>query len=358
MNKSKNNQVRQTDRLYLDFVKGAAVFLMIWGHCIQYCATEEFDFFENSIFKFIYSFHMPLFMMISGYLFAFSCKKRELSNLLVHRTQGLLQPIIMCTIFNYILTNVIAKRHFLNLFDAHWFSELGTLWFLWSVLSASIIVGIAFKTTSRQILRVFIIVLGFIFVSLFPNAEMNIFMYPYFVIGFVFMFMKDKIPQWINNTKYLALIVFPIMLFFFSKKHYIYTTGIFNLEYDVLSVISINTFRWIIGLVGGIFALVILQWLVIIAKRIRILSYIINATASLGKKSLQVYCLSVSLLSFFLPKIYNFVCMKTGFNIFAQNMIVYNMFFTPVIAIIYCIGLYYLVRTLEKIIIGKVIFGR
>ena len=160
-------------RLYLDIVKGFAIFLMLWGHCIQYCALNDFDFFENPVFKFIYSFHMPLFMLISGYLFAFSCKKRELRTLLIHRTQSLLQPIVFCTIINYIMTNVIAKRHFSNLLNARWLSNIGSLWFLWSILAASIIVGFAYKITQRRIGQLILIGFGLFFVCLFPNIEMN-----------------------------------------------------------------------------------------------------------------------------------------------------------------------------------------
>ena len=51
--------------LYLDNLKGFLIILVILGHCIEY-GTESFD--ENTLFKIIYSFHMPLFFMISGYL--------------------------------------------------------------------------------------------------------------------------------------------------------------------------------------------------------------------------------------------------------------------------------------------------
>ena len=57
----------------IDILKGVAIFLVVFGHCIQYCSQGYFDFFENKVFIFIYTFHMPLFMLISGYLFYNSC---------------------------------------------------------------------------------------------------------------------------------------------------------------------------------------------------------------------------------------------------------------------------------------------
>lgn len=61
---------------YLDFLKAILIITVLLGHCIQYGGGyEDNSFFDNKLFKFIYSFHMPLFMLISGYLFSESVKK-------------------------------------------------------------------------------------------------------------------------------------------------------------------------------------------------------------------------------------------------------------------------------------------
>ena len=91
------------ESFYWDLVKGAAIFLMLWGHCIQYCALDDTTFMGNSVFRTIYSFHMPIFMLVSGYLFFFSFQKRNLEELLQHRIQGMLYPIVMATLFNNVL---------------------------------------------------------------------------------------------------------------------------------------------------------------------------------------------------------------------------------------------------------------
>ena len=54
-----------------DYLKGIAIFLVVWCHCIQYIFGETFD---NTFYSIIYSFHMPLFMIISRYL---SSKKTD-----------------------------------------------------------------------------------------------------------------------------------------------------------------------------------------------------------------------------------------------------------------------------------------
>ena len=55
----------------LDSVRGLAIVLMILGHCIQCGSGAEYLsrelFYDNWIYKIIYSFHMPLFALVSGY---------------------------------------------------------------------------------------------------------------------------------------------------------------------------------------------------------------------------------------------------------------------------------------------------
>lgn len=51
--------------VYIDVARGIAAFLVVVGHSIQ-VADATFD--QNIFFRLIYSFHMPLFMFLSGYV--------------------------------------------------------------------------------------------------------------------------------------------------------------------------------------------------------------------------------------------------------------------------------------------------
>ena len=106
---------------FIDISKGVAIFLMLWGHCIQYCGGSNYDFFGNLIFKAIYSFHMPLFALISGYLFFFSFSKRDLKELLTIRLKSLLKPIIFCSVLHFLIFNVLLelKNGNFDLFHIH-----------------------------------------------------------------------------------------------------------------------------------------------------------------------------------------------------------------------------------------------
>lgn len=79
---SEMDTAKFTDRnIYLDVVKVFTIVCVVLGHCIQYGSGKTYLngglFFDDIVFKIIYSFHMPLFMIISGYLFAFTIKTRD-----------------------------------------------------------------------------------------------------------------------------------------------------------------------------------------------------------------------------------------------------------------------------------------
>ena len=66
---------RQSGRdLKWDLIKAFAIFLVILGHCIQKMDPLSQ---QNLMLRFIVSFHMPLFMFISGYFAASSKKNGE-----------------------------------------------------------------------------------------------------------------------------------------------------------------------------------------------------------------------------------------------------------------------------------------
>ncbi|WP_075428910.1 acyltransferase family protein [Selenomonas sp. GACV-9] len=102
-------EVKKRDA-YLDIVKGIAIIAVVVGHCIQFGSGAEFmqgDFFYNDVFRFIYSWHMPLFMLVSGYLFSFSVRRHDWRALIISRFKQLVLPmlswailitIVLCTL--------------------------------------------------------------------------------------------------------------------------------------------------------------------------------------------------------------------------------------------------------------------
>lgn len=346
---------------YINALKGLAIFLMLWGHCIQICIPYGCDFFENTVFKFIYSFHMPLFMLISGYLFYFSSEKRNLKELLLRRCTPLLQTIVFCGILTYFATTglfALINGDISAFFGAGWLDSLSGLWFLWSVLSASIALGIVCKITNKLWLQIILLIFGVVFVALFPNAINNIFMYPYYVIGFYFAKYKNKVFHRIINLKYIAIVIFPILLLFYEKRHYIYTTGLFGRDYSILQYLEIDLFRWIVGLIGSIFVMVLMELLYKLKPRF--FAFVRETICRIGEKSLQIYVLSCIVLSSYLSAIYpKVIDLFPKLDLFfANNIWVYSLCFTFVMAVLYSYGISLIIKLLERIKLSKFLFGK
>ena len=60
------NSDKKQRNSYLDIMKGISIFLVLLGHSIQYGSKISYVgsrlFFNDPVFKLIYSFHMPLFV--------------------------------------------------------------------------------------------------------------------------------------------------------------------------------------------------------------------------------------------------------------------------------------------------------
>lgn len=363
MTESTTRPTQAQERLYWNIIRGIAIFLMLWGHCIQYCSLGSFPVFENGMFRAIYSFHMPLFMIVSGYLFSFSFEKRSLRGLLAHRAKSMLWPIVGGTVLNNLLlvipTLVLSHGQKLALFDGTLVRGWEySLWFLWSVLACSLAVGIACKTGKTPLQRGIYLALGTGFIALFPNANENLFMYPFFLTGFFWARHRKAIVQIFRKWKYGVLLLFPILLSFYRTEHYIYVTPMFSAEKGLAESLRIDLFRFLIGLAGSgccfILTSLVLDRLPADGRTPKLLT----ALSRLGENSLPIYCLSVSLLSGYLPHIIHKCMEPFGYNLLAENWVFYNLVFTPLLAAIYCAGLLAVVRLLRKTGIHTLFFGR
>ena len=349
------------ERLYWNVVKGMAVFLMLWGHCIQFCALDVVDYFGNAVFKTIYAFHMPLFMLVSGYLFYSSFCKRELKPLLVHRIQGMLHPIVFCTIVNNLLMMVpqrILSGKTQLFFGAVFRGLEYSFWFLWAVLIASVAVAVACKITHNKGLQLLLTVLGGVFVALFPQWEMSLAMYPYFVVGFFCAMYRGVLSGMYHKLKYVSIVIFPLMLAFFETEHYIYITPVYSPVLGLTESLKIDVFRWGIGFAGSVCLMTLLDLVFRLWKVEKETPRLIKALSRMGENSLQIYCLSEPLLSGYLPHVYRKLMDPFGGNLFAENMTVYNFVLTPVLAVAYAVLLYSLVLLLRRVKLHSLIFGR
>jgi len=89
-----------------DAVKALAMYLVIWGHCIQHLGP--LDRFDDITYVFIYSFHMPLFMFVAGY-FSTSSLKMEFLPLLIKKLKEIIIPCLSWGLIVVVVSLIIGR---------------------------------------------------------------------------------------------------------------------------------------------------------------------------------------------------------------------------------------------------------
>lgn len=128
-----------------DILKGIGILLMIVGHLLMGQGTRIFDF--------IYSFHMPLFFIVTGYFY----KQEPLSTLIKKNRDQLLFPyLVMC--FIIIVLTQIQQPHEYEVDLIRTIKGMGPGWFLLSMFWARLWFHCILKITPRYYLGVSLIV--------------------------------------------------------------------------------------------------------------------------------------------------------------------------------------------------------
>lgn len=77
----------------IDYTKFMAVVMVVLGHCLAFGNGKDYYVSnmqtDNILHNYIYSFHMPIFAILSGWLFSISFRKHTIKEMLVNRLKTL-----------------------------------------------------------------------------------------------------------------------------------------------------------------------------------------------------------------------------------------------------------------------------
>lgn len=299
-------------QLLPDVLKGFAIFMVVLGHCIQEGSGTDFKentmYFYDKVYQFIYSFHMPLFMMISGY-FAWDSidkvkGKVEKWKLLGKRSMSLLIPILGWTCIEHIQLWMEQGRMYVAFWSIPLFVKyfsirfLTNAWFLWAVFWCFLLV-FCMHCYFRDSIVLYMI--GFLLLFIVPDGMgLGVYKYmmPYFIAAFYYRgWQKEgkKDYSYLNRIKKCSdwtwIVMFGILfvgLFsLFDENSFIYLSGYKIIGKDVIRQLGIDFYRMFIGFAGAGFF--ILLWRKILKKLpdCRFLTL-----TAIGKNSLGIYLIS------------------------------------------------------------------
>lgn len=125
------NKVVTSRDLSFDVLKGILILIVVFGHALQFQYQDECWY--HPLFDGIYTFHMPLFVFVSGYFF-YSSTRRTFRDMIVNKAKRLLLPWLIWSIVLVVAMFIIQKDTFPSLpiskKGSILFQELQTFWYL------------------------------------------------------------------------------------------------------------------------------------------------------------------------------------------------------------------------------------
>lgn len=197
--------------IQFDFLKLVAIFLVCYGHCIQYLLPTKP--YEEIGYLLIYSFHMPLFMAISGF-FAYSSMGMDFLHFFKKYSKRLLLPCITWSLGVVLMRIIFAE-------SLEWNDINNDLWFLKSLFICTLLSKIVFQEKNATLRFVFLC--ATLLLSQAVPLYRLCYMYPSYIAGCFFAKHQHVLHQKSLLAGSLAIYGFLIWMFldetFFDTHH-------------------------------------------------------------------------------------------------------------------------------------------
>lgn len=306
-----------------DLLRGFAIILVVLGHCIQegsggaYRAEQRY--FDDRLYQFIYSFHMPLFMMISGYLgwkgIEGAGNKSGRMDLLKKKALSLLVPVFAWTALDYarilVINYLSGEPQPEALVFVYFYNALNNLWFLWAVWWCFLAVLVM-----HHFLRDSIVIYGLVFLALFVIPDglgfgAYKYMLPYYLFGYYmygYMHRREWKPDRSPGVCLVALagLAFLGLFLYYDRDSFIYLTGYKLVGKPVGRQLWIDLYRMLVGFAGSLFWVLLWQGITVYTDRINAAGRIrieYRVLRQLGTHSMGIYIVSGYLLIFLIKRL-------------------------------------------------------
>ena len=299
---SKIVELKKRDTLP-DILRGFAIVLVVLGHCIQEGNGAEFSnnmlYFDDKLYQFIYSFHMPLFALIAGY-YAYNSISRmgnwdSRLRLLGKRVSTYLIPIVVWTLWEYTRECIINVRLGYRTYNASEYITgfiprvINNHWFLWSMIICFVIVWFMHYVLNDNVV---VYAIGYVALFFIPDG-FNLHAYKYLMPFYILAFYFNK-NGWVRKVKIsndklliLSAIIFIGLFLIYRREAFIYVSGYRITKNIWWKMLIIDIYRTTIGFAGCIFFISLWRKIVSLTK-----NYTFPVLRAFGSNSLGVYLIS------------------------------------------------------------------
>jgi fucose 4-O-acetylase-like acetyltransferase len=267
---------------YIDLLKAFAIFCVLWTHSIGDLQTGRF-FLSDPVLKFLGTFNMPLFFMISGFFFVSSLRlsfkdvfrKKFLVLIIPHVTWTILIALVDLWMTFMGWNTAFSDKPFTILSQIQVLFiptlENGGLWFFKDLFLTSMIVFVSCKIFKKRRAAFIVSMLFVMFFSFFGVvSRVQRFLLPFFWTGILLKVYYPVFCKYLNKLLIGSGVLLVVCFFFFDYTYMIYLSDFpplinfpqsFATERIVFDFtnIGISSFRLLIGLVGSLFFFALFQ---------------------------------------------------------------------------------------------------
>lgn len=239
-----NNKMEYKRDTYWDTVKALLIFLVIAGHVVQFMQYHNYNFWNDPIFKGIYLFHMPLFMLISGYFAAKSTARRGWRVINTYLIR-LAMPCVGVMLIGFLI--ILLKDQSLG----NALKTCRPLWFLvviFECLCFYLILQWKQSLWYRSIMLIIPIIAALLISSvlpIWPYSYHFTYLWPIFTFG-VYLSNSGFTHDHINWKWCGFLLPFVFFYFIFQPTWYVYITPL-SLNLNTLAIDIIRTLAALSG---------------------------------------------------------------------------------------------------------------
>ncbi|MGN0163994.1 MAG: acyltransferase family protein [Candidatus Ornithomonoglobus sp.] len=197
--------------IWIDNLKAFTIFAVIVGHCIDgYLKADMFPEASNAfygIWYFIYSYHMPLFFMISGYTFSLAYLDSENKLKTQRFVRQLINILLLYVIWALLLwgakmcvSQFVNTKYSVNDLIHMFINPLGNYWYLYILCILYILTGVLQiykwnKIVSFSSTAIIAVVVGYFLLNGMHYTIYRIFYNIFFFITGIILCVKPKISS-------------------------------------------------------------------------------------------------------------------------------------------------------------------